>query len=175
MLRIIEITGPDILQGIGIRCSIWVSGCKHHCPFCQNKWTWQYYQGVTYKEHKQEIFDKLKKYLSTPYYKGITFSGGDPLYQDEEGLEELMEIIKFVKNEFPSKDIWLYTGFTLEEIKKTNNETMKNIVNNVDFLVDGKYVNNLRDISLKFRGSSNQIIWQKDNKSGNFIKSELNI
>lgn len=174
MLRILDITGPDILQGLGIRCSLWVSGCKHHCPNCQNCWTWDYNQGKVYSKEKEYILDTIKMYLEKPYYKGITLSGGDPLFQDEDGLKELIEIIEYVKKEFPTKDIWLYTGFTLEEIRKTGNNLLEKILENIDVLVDGRFKNELRNISLKFRGSSNQVIWEKD-KNGNFVKSDLNL
>lgn len=174
MLRILEITGPDILQGCGIRCSLWVSGCKHQCPFCQNKWTWKYEQGKFFSFNKEEIFEEISKFLSKDYYKGITFSGGDPLCQDNDGLCELYEIISFIRQEFPQKDIWLYTGFTMEEIKNSKNYMLNKIVEDIDVLVDGRFVNNLKDISLKFRGSSNQTIWEKD-KNRNFVKSELNL
>ena len=174
MLRILDITGPDILQGWGTRCSLWVSGCKHHCPLCQNQWTWKYEQGRIYNEEKKQILKEISNFLSKEYYQGITFSGGDPLYQDNDGLCEIFEIIQFVRKEFPTKDIWLYTGFTMEEIEKSNNYMMQKIVDNIDYLVDGQFKNELKDISLRFRGSSNQIIWQKDSKSGKFVKSELN-
>ena len=150
MLRILDITGPDILQGLGIRCSLWVSGCKHHCPNCQNCWTWDYNQGKVYSIEKEYILDTIKMYLEKPYYKGITLSGGDPLFQDEDGLKELIEIIEYVKKEFPTKDIWLYTGFLWEEIKYIPE------IADIDVICEGKFVKELLDNKKHWVGSTNQ-------------------
>lgn len=174
MLRILDITGPDILQGNGIRCTLWVSGCKHRCKMCQNQWTWGYEQGKIYSKCKEEIKEDLRKYLSKKHYDGLTLSGGDPLGQDTKGLEELKELIDWVKQEFPQKNIWLYTGYNLLDIIHSDNCLQKEILNSCDFVVDGQFEIQNKDISLAFRGSSNQIIWERDKKTNEFFKSELN-
>ena len=96
--------------------------------------------------------------------KGVTFSGGDPLCS----YEEVLAFAKELQERFPQKDIWLYTGFTMEYIKGH----MSEILDYIDYLVDGKYMEELRDITLAFRGSKNQIIWEK--KNGEFVQSKLN-
>ena len=104
--------------------------------------------------------------MNKPYIKGVTLSGGDPM----DNFYEILELVKEIKEKFPSKDIWLYTGYTLKEIEDSfRNE----IIPYVDYVVDGKFDINTRDISLKFRGSSNQIIWEKD-KDGILVRSKLN-
>ena len=173
MLRILDITGPDICNGLGVRMTLWVSGCKHHCPQCHNEWTWKYEQGRVFSEEKESILAEIREHLGKPYYKGITFSGGDPLCQEDEALAEILEIMDFVKKEFPEKDIWLYTGFTLEHIKSCNSPLFNKILGYVDVLVDGRFKIDKKDFSLKFRGSSNQVIWEKG-ENGEFVRSDLN-
>lgn len=172
MLRVLDITGPDILQGNGIRCTLWVSGCRHHCPLCHNRWTWEYNQGMIYKENKEDIYEKISSYLSKEYYEGITLSGGDPLCQDSSGLEELNELLEFVKKEFPDKNVWLYTGYTLSELKSKYDDNIHKILDKCDVIVDGRFENDKKDISLAFRGSSNQTIYEKVN--GEFQVSKYN-
>lgn len=162
-MNISGISYPDVNNGLGCRVTLWVSGCSHHCKGCQNKETWdKKYGRVFSKEDK----DKLFEILSKPYIKGLTLSGGDPL----DSFDEVFQVVKEIRNTFGStKDIWLYTGYTLEQI---NNSEKKEILPYIDYLVDGLFELDKRDITLKFRGSTNQIIWEK--KDGNFVKSELN-
>ena len=166
MLRILDITAPDINNGNGVRVTLWVSGCTHKCKGCHNSWTWNYNQGKIFAEDSDEILNKLSNWLSRDYVDGITFSGGDPLDQDNDGLCELYNIIKWVRNNFPKKTIWLYTGYTKEEIDESNNYMRKKVVDSLDVLVDGPYKEELRDIAhCPFRGSTNQrIIYIKDKK-----------
>lgn len=159
MLRILDITAPDINNGIGIRVTLWVAGCTHKCKGCHNSWTWNYYYGKCFLGNEKEIFDKLSDWLKRDYVDGITFSGGDPLDQDNDGLCELYDIIKWVRNNFPKKTIWLYTGYTKEEIDNSNNYMRQRIVDSIDVLVDGPYIEEQRDIAhCPFRGSTNQRI-----------------
>lgn len=159
MLRILDITAPDINNGTGLRVTLWVAGCTHNCPECHNKWTQNFNQGRSYYEHMTEIHNELRNWLEKPYIKGLTLSGGDPLCQDNDGLCEIYNLIKWVRKEFPEKDIWLYTGYTKEQIDNSDNYMMKNVVENVDYLVDGPYIKELRDIAhTPFRGSTNQRI-----------------
>ena len=116
MLRIIDITSPDINNGTGVRVTLWIAGCSHHCKGCHNQWTWKYDQGKVFESHKHEIFEELSKILDHDYIDGLTLSGGDPLCQDNDGLCELNSIIEWFRNRYPEKNIWLYTGYTKEEI-----------------------------------------------------------
>ena len=159
-MRYLDITSPDINNGLGCRVTLWTSGCSHHCPGCQNPETWSFESG---KEWDQSAKSELLEKLSKPYIKGLTLSGGDPMYSEK----DLIPVLKEIKEKFPEKDIWLYTGFELEQIKDHE------ILNYIDVLVDGQYIENLRDISLAFRGSSNQIIWEKSDNS-EWVKSKLN-
>lgn len=159
MLRILDITAPDINNGNGIRVTLWVSGCTHHCKGCHNQWTWDFKQGKSWKENRESILRKLDKWLSRDYVEGITFSGGDPLCQDDEGLQEECEIIKYVRDKYPDKDIWMYTGGTYEDLRKSGNENVDKILDSVDVLVDGPFILEKRDIAhTPFRGSTNQRI-----------------
>lgn len=158
-MRIHNITYPDINNGLGCRVTLWVSGCVHHCKGCHNPETWDFNGGreFTYDDKKM-IFEILEK----PYIKGITLSGGDPLCS----YDDILILVKEIKEKFPNKDIWVFTGFTFDYV----NKHMGELLNYVDVIVDGKYVEDLRDVSLKFRGSSNQNIWI--NKNGVFEKDE---
>ena len=159
-MRIHKITYPDVNNGLGCRVTLWVSGCIHHCKGCQNKETWSFESGREFTDDdKREIF----KVLSLPYIKGITFSGGDPLCS----YDDILSLAKEIKEKFPKKDIWLYTGYTFEYI----NENLKGILDYIDILVDGKFIEELKDVSLPFRGSSNQRIWEKENN--NFVRSKI--
>lgn len=135
-------------NGIGIRCVLWVSGCSLHCKGCQNPSTWDFDSGKPFDEKaKQELFEVLSK----PYIHGLTLSGGHPL--DDNNYQSVIDLVKEVKTQFPTKDIWLYTGYTLEEIYYREKAR---ILLYIDVLVDGPYIEDQRDISLSFRGSRNQ-------------------
>lgn len=155
MLRILDITAPDINNGNGIRVTIWISGCNHHCKGCHNQWTWDYNQGKLFSENTDEIYNKLSNWLSRDYVEGITISGGDPLDQSSENLFQLKQLINWVKVNYPNKTIWIYTGYTYEQL---NNEQLATI-EDIDVLVDGPYIEEKRDIAhTPFRGSTNQKI-----------------
>lgn len=166
MLRILDITAPDINNGIGIRVTLWVAGCTHKCKGCHNSWTWNYNQGKPFKNNEREIGNKLADWLKRDYVDGITISGGDPLDQDDEGLWQLAMLVNWVKEE-SNKTVWIYTGYVYEDLLKEiednpNNEKSKAlrvILNNTDALVDGPYKEELRDtVHYPFRGSANQRI-----------------
>ena len=140
-----DITKDDMNNGCGLRVVLWLAGCSHRCPGCQNPCTWDENDGLLFDEKaKNEIFNELNK----DYIQGITFSGGDPLFH--KNREELTLLIKEIKKKYPDKDIWLWTGYKFEEVKDL--ELMKFI----DVLVDGRFVEKLKDVSLHWRGSSNQ-------------------
>ena len=135
----------DIANGIGVRVSLFVSGCNHRCKGCFNSEAWDFNYGKKFDVNAEnEILHALEK----SYIKGLSVLGGEPLQQDS----TLLEFLRKVKSKFPNKSIWLYTGYTYEQIKD------KKELDYVDVLVDGKFVEALKDISLQFRGSSNQRI-----------------
>lgn len=144
-MRYHNITKDDMLNGDGLRVVLWVAGCEHCCKGCQNPVTWDPDGGLPFDDAaKAEIFEQLDK----PYIEGITFSGGDPLhYANRDGVKELaMEI----KERYPDKDIWLYTGDVWEEARKYS------VIKYIDVLVDGEFVQDKKDATLLWKGSSNQ-------------------
>lgn len=145
------ITVPDIANGTGCRVVLWVSGCNHHCIGCHNKETWDYTHGLLFNNDARTILDK---WLQKSYISGLTLSGGDPLDRNEEELLEILDLCKSIKYKYPNKNIWIYTGYTFESLKGTQLEILKYC----DILVDGPYIESLRDLSLPFRGSTNQRI-----------------
>lgn len=155
MLRVLDITAPDINNGNGCRVTLWVSGCTHHCKGCHNEWTWDFTKGKSLVENQDEILNELSKWLSKYYIEGITLSGGDPLCQDSAGLDELRMLIMWVRRNFPSKNIWLYTGYVYDNLDGKKKE----IADMCDVVVDGPYIEEKRDIAhTPFRGSTNQRI-----------------
>ena len=139
----------SIANGIGIRCVLWCSGCSLHCKGCQNPSTWDFNSGKPFDEKaKQELFEALSK----PYIRGVTLSGGNPL----EHPHQIFLLTKEIKEKFPNKDIWLYSGYTYEQICQVR-EKFK-VLCYIDVLVDGPYIEEQRDISLPFCGSRNQRI-----------------
>ena len=141
----------SVSNGAGVRTVLWVSGCDVHCHNCHNPQTWDFNSGISFTDDTmQEILYDLSK----PYIKGLTLSGGHPL--DPHNAPKVLEIVKRVKMVFPNKDIWIYSGYVWENIIK--DETLREILKYTDVLIDGAYVDELRDISLAFRGSSNQRI-----------------
>lgn len=149
-LYVMNVTGPDINNGPGFRITVWVSGCNHHCPGCQNHHTHAWRQG----QWINDVKDKIMEFLSSDNIDGLTLSGGDPLAQDERALKELASFIKEVKNKYPNKTIWLYTGYTYEKLDKNQ----KYVCSLCDVVVDGPYQQENRDITIPFRGSTNQRI-----------------
>lgn len=142
-LRIIDIIEDTTVDGPGFRTSIYCSGCAHACPGCHNPQSWNINAG-----RPMAIEDILKVILDDPF-ADVTFSGGDPMYQAE-GFTELAKAIK----QSSSKTIWCYTGFTYETL--LNRPDTRALLQYVDVLVDGPYVESLRDEDLLYRGSSNQ-------------------
>ena len=148
-----KIEKTSIANGTGIRVVLWVSGCSLHCKGCHNPETWSLCSGDLFDEEaKKELFEALDK----PYIQGITFSGGHPF--EKSNRSTIYCLVKEIKEKFPQKDIWLYTGYTWEEIFEKNIREIQRILYWIDVLVDGKYIEEQRDITLKFRGSRNQRI-----------------
>lgn len=154
-----KIEKTSIANGTGIRVVLWCSGCRVGCHGCHNPETWSFNSGVLFDDvAKQELFEALNK----PYIQGITFSGGHPL--ENNNVETIYLLLKEIKEKFPSKDIWLYTGYTWESIfpqvmtsdLNLNRFYRQGIVEMCDVVVDGPYIEEQRDITLGFRGSKNQ-------------------
>ena len=146
-MRYHNITKDDMLNGEGLRVVLWVSGCPHHCKGCHNPQTWDPESGIPFDEDAEK---ELFEILSRDYISGITFSGGDPLFESNRAAIELLS--RKVKHEFPHKNIWLYTGYRWEEISALP------LVQYVDVLVDGRFMEDLKDTKLHWKGSFNQRI-----------------
>lgn len=142
-----KINATDIANGIGVRVSLFVSGCNRRCKGCFNPETWDYDYG---KEFTVDTLYELKDLVSKDYISGLTILGGEPL--DPENRHMVTLICCWIKRHVPNKTIWIYTGYTYEKVKHLD------VLNYVDVLVDGAYIEELKDISLPFRGSSNQRI-----------------
>ncbi|SFG52599.1 anaerobic ribonucleoside-triphosphate reductase activating protein [Lachnospiraceae bacterium C7] len=145
----------DIANGLGCRSVLFVSGCRNHCEGCFQPETWDFGYGKPFDEALQQ---EILKSLEPDYIKGLTLLGGDPF--EEENQKDLLPFIRKVKEKYPDKDIWAYTGYVFDEDlqpggRKHTNDTDE-LINLIDILVDGPFVQELKDITLKFRGSSNQ-------------------
>lgn len=165
----------DCANGVGIRVSVFVSGCTNRCKGCFQPQTWDFDYGKLYDK---EMEDLIINELSKEFYQGITILGGEPF--EPSNQKELIELIRRIKRECPSKNIWMYTGFTydLDLVKggKRYTEVTDEILNSIDVLVDGKFVEELKNIKLAFRGSENQRIidMKKTRNEGKVILSSLN-
>lgn len=183
-MNYLKIDKEDVCNGEGLRVVLWLSGCSHKCKGCQNPQTWDADSGISFDESaKEELFRELDK----DYISGLTLTGGDPLF--EGNLDDVLDLVTEVNKRYntpqnidsnnannnnilnaddnkirllsPKKSIWLYTGFTFEEIvystiKCNQSRIRKIILNNIDVLIDGQYIESQRDITLPYRGSSNQ-------------------
>ena len=147
----------DVANGLGVRVSLFVSGCNHHCKNCFNQEAWDFNYGNPFT---QETIEKVMKELDKPYIKGLSLLGGEPL--EPVNQAGLLPLLRQVKAKHPEKDIWCYTGFTfdrdvMDKMYKKSKIT-KELISYVDVLVDGKFEEDKKDLKLKFRGSSNQRI-----------------
>lgn len=147
----------DIADGPGVRVSLFVSGCRHHCKGCFNPETWDFEYGELYTEETQE---KILKLLAPGYIRGFTLLGGEPF--EPENQRELVKLLRRIKEEYPGKDIWCYSGYLydsdLAEGGSVHTEVTEEMLFYIDVLVDGEFVEELKDVTLVFRGSSNQRI-----------------
>lgn len=162
-INILDIIPDTVVDGPHMRTSIYVSGCFHHCCGCHNPESWKYGSGRDYtvEEAAKEILSYGHKY--------ITISGGDPFcYQSK----ECVELIKSIKEAVPDLNIWIYTGYTLEEIETSGTNEQKELLSLIDGLVDGKFVESLKSKDILFRGSTNQHIYEKEKSSNTFILSK---
>ena len=153
-MRYASMRNLDISNGEKIGVSLFVQGCHFHCNNCFNSETWDFEGGYSWTEKSIKDFLNL---VNRSYIKRVSILGGEPL--TSRNVEEIFHLISTIRNLFPTKTIWLYTGFTWEQIiNPTNSDDIlrKEIVSQCDVVVDGEYIDELRDITLKWRGSSNQ-------------------
>ncbi|MDA7746929.1 anaerobic ribonucleoside-triphosphate reductase-activating protein [Psychromonas sp.] len=147
----------DVLNGEGTRCSLFVSGCVHHCKGCYNQSTWSPDAGELFTEAlAEQIIDDLNDQRIKK--QGLTLSGGDPLHPAN--VAEVLRLVQRVKTECENKDIWIWTGYLLTEL----NAEQQKVVDLIDVLIDGKFEAELADLSLAWRGSSNQVIHHLNKK-----------
>ena len=165
-----EIKYCDVANGPGVRTSLFVSGCSHHCPGCFNEIAWDFNYG---KPFTQDTIDSIIESLKPDYIQGLTLLGGEPFeYSNQKGLPPL---VRQVREVLPQKDIWCFTGFLfdkdiIENMCKKWKETNE-LLSYIDVLVDGRFVEELKNLNLKFKGSENQrtILVNESLKSGNVI------
>ena len=165
-----EIKYCDVANGPGVRTSLFVSGCSHHCPGCFNEIAWDFNYG---KPFTQDTIDSIIESLKPDYIQGLTLLGGEPFeYSNQKGL---LPLVRQVREVLPQKDIWCFTGFVfdkdiIENMCKRWKETNE-LLSYIDVLVDGRFVEELKNLNLKFKGSENQrtILVNESLKSGNVI------
>lgn len=146
----------DIANGTGVRVSLFVSGCRHRCKNCFNYEAWDFNYG---KPFDDSVIEEILCLSDHQYIEGLSVLGGEPF--EPENREGLLKLLKLYKKRFPNKNIWCYTGFTFDELCDKNNKNyglIKDILSHIDVLVDGKFVEELKNLSLMFRGSENQNI-----------------
>ena len=152
-----DIKRIDVANGEGVRVSVFVSGCNHHCKGCFNECAWDFNYGNKFTEKQEE---EVLKDLDPDYISGLTLLGGEPL--EPANQEGLLPLVKKAKEKFPDKKIWCYTGFDFAKdvVGKMakQSETTKELLKYIDVVVDGKFEEDKKDLKLKFRGSSNQRI-----------------
>ena len=163
-MNYLDITKCSVADGKGIRIVLWVSGCDHHCEGCHNPQSWDFNKG---KPFTSETREKILKELENPYVWGVTISGGEPLHFNN--ITDVYNLCREIKEKYSNKTIWLYTGFTFEQLfipkgywttSDVNivRDLGNDILNYIDVLVDGQFIEEKRDLTLAFRGSSNQRI-----------------
>lgn len=163
-MRYAQIRSMDISNGEGVGVSLFVQGCPFHCKNCFNSETWDFNGG---KEWTEKTKNKFMELIDRPYIKRVSFLGGECLA--DQNLDGVLNLIKEIRISFPEKTIWLYTGYTWEQLvysrmpsgvgkeKEFLNWNRRNeIISNIDICIDGEYVDNLKDLTLKWRGSKNQ-------------------
>ena len=152
-----EIKKCDIANGEGVRVSIFVSGCTHHCPGCFNQDTWDFSYG---KEYTDETEQEIIEALSPDYINGLSLLGGEPF--EPQNQQVLVQLLRKVREQYPQKTIWCYSGYLFDREllseSRARCEYTDEMLSTIDILVDGRFVEKLKDIRLVFRGSSNQRI-----------------
>ena len=164
-----EIKNFDVANGPGIRVSLFVSGCPHACPGCFNEIAWNYAYGEKYTE---EVEEKVLTALSKPEIQGLSLLGGEPLYPAN--LRAILQLLRKMKERLPKKDIWCYSGYTYEELLSREGEEKKELdelFSYLTVLVDGRFIEAEKDITLLFRGSKNQrlILVEESRRRGEIV------
>ncbi len=172
-----DIKQYDVANGLGVRVSLFVSGCTHHCKNCFNPETWDFAYG---KPFTQEEIQQILDYLKPSYVAGLSVLGGEPF--EKINQEGLLPLLRQVKKSFPEKDIWCYSGYLFDRQilgqMCQESETTKEMLSYIDILVDGQFVEEKKNLKLRFRGSENQriidvkrsletgrvILWQEEEK-----------
>ena len=171
-----EVMTADVANGEGMRVSVFVSGCRNHCKGCFQPQTWDFNYGREYTpEIEQFIIDELSK----SYYDGITILGGDPM--EPENQEPVLRLLRRIKKELPDKNVWVYTGYVYDRDlvpggKRFVDGVTRELLESIDILIDGRFVEELKNLMLNFRGSGTQrIIKMKETlETGKVVLSELN-
>ena len=171
-----EVMTADVANGEGMRVSVFVSGCRNHCKGCFQPQTWDFNYGREYTpEIEQFIIDELSK----SYYDGITILGGDPM--EPENQEPVLRLLRRIKKELPDKNVWAYPGYVYDRDlvpggKRFVDGVTRELLESIDILIDGRFVEELKNLMLNFRGSGNQrIIKMKETlETGKVVLSELN-
>ena len=155
-MYVAEIKKFDIANGLGVRVSVFVSGCRHRCPGCFNEIAWEFDYG---KEYTPDIENEIIDALRPDYIEGLSLLGGEPF--EPENQPALLGLLRRVRKELPAKNVWVYSGFTLEELlgeSRARTENTNEMLSLIDVLVDGRFIYAEKDITLRFRGSRNQRI-----------------
>ena len=169
-----EIKRVDVANGPGVRVSLFVSGCTHRCKNCFNPETWNFKYGSPFTVHTEE---EILEYLKPDYIKGITLLGGDPL--EPENQEGLLPLLRKIKERFPEKTIWCFTGYLFDEDIQgkmwEEGPYTKEFMSYIDVLVDGEYIEEQKDLGLRFKGSANQrtILVQESLKENRIVEYDL--
>ncbi len=155
-MKIAQIKTNDIADGEGVRTSVFVSGCRHHCKGCFNEIAWDFEYG---REYNKGVEEEILKSVEPAWIAGITLLGGEPF--EPENCPGMIGLVKEFKKRYPQKTVWCYSGFTIDELagikpSRVKTEEALELLQLVDILVDGEYVEEKKNISLKFRGSENQ-------------------
>lgn len=169
-----EIKKCDIADGTGVRSTLFVSGCRNHCEGCFQPETWDFCHGKVFDENAEE---ELLESLEPGYIAGLTLLGGDPF--EEENQEGLIGFLRKVRERFPQKNIWAYTGYLYEDLLpggRKHTAVTDEMLSYIDILVDGPFVLSQKNLLLKFRGSENQRIidMNETRKAGSIVLSPLN-
>lgn len=159
----------DIANGLGLGVALFVQGCPFHCKGCFNSDTWDFRTGKEWDSVKEDLFLQL---AAKPHIKRITILGGEPLADPNKS--DVLRLLKRIKQTVPEKTIWLYSGFYLDEM--VTDPVKMEVLQLIDVLVDGRFIESKKDLNLKFRGSSNQrvIDMKKTLEAGRLIEKELN-
>lgn len=166
MSRYNTIIPNDIVNGEGVCVSFFVQGCPHHCPGCFNEETWDFHGGQEYMDHtKWEIIEAIG---ANGLQRNFSVLGGEPLAP--QNIQMTAEVIDAVRHAYPKINIYLWTGYEFGELLLNKDDTMKQILSKINVLIDGPFIESLKDLSLILRGSSNQHIYRKQNNEWEMVE-----